>query len=161
VLRGLLGWKHTGAFLHGANSDDIAFAVSMLVKHKRPSRAFDVIAMAMHEKVPIEPVLLMQSLEAGFDPVAEGHRGGRAGVQYDLHVIFQELQTRVKAKDPKVDAERVAKLEWGYLGLLDGHPASPVVLHSILSDNPQFFVDLLGLIFRIEERAQGLKKGAH
>jgi hypothetical protein len=151
-------WKHTGAFLHEPNSEDVAFAVSMLVKHKQPPRAFDVISMAMHRKVGVDAGLIMEALEAGFDPEADSHRGGRAGVHYDLHLIFQELQTRVKAYDPKVDAERVARLEWSYLGLLDGYPASPVILHSLLRDNAQFFVDLLGLIFRSTNETEESRK---
>jgi hypothetical protein len=155
-------WKHTGAFLRGGDGDEVAFTVSMLLRHKRPSRAFDVIAMAIHRKVAADPGLLIEALEAGFDPEADdGFRGGRRGVKYDIHLMFQELQKGWEAQDPKVDSDRVAKLEWAYLGLLDGHPASPVILHWMLGEKSDFFVDLLGLIFRPtnepseEEKARG------
>jgi hypothetical protein len=45
-------------------------------------------------------------------------------------------------------AWRLAALEWGYLGLLDGHGAWPRTLHEILRTVPRFFADLLVLPFR-------------
>jgi hypothetical protein len=58
------------------------------------------------------------------------------------------LQRRAPYSGAKIDLDRLAMLEWAYLGLLDGHPASPSTLHGKLKDDPGFFVDVLGLAFR-------------
>ena len=39
-----------------------------------------------------------------------------------------------------MDLDRLAKLEWAYLGMLDGHSASPVTLQRKLRDDPEFLV---------------------
>ncbi len=51
-----------------------------------------------------------------------------------------------------MDRDRLATLEWAYLGLLDGRPASPVTLHAKLKADPEFFVAVLGLVFRPKHR---------
>jgi transcriptional regulator with XRE-family HTH domain len=140
-------WKYTPALFRGADGDEVTLAVSMLLAHKRPSPAFHVLRMAIHEKAALEPSLLMDALEAGLDPEADDRGKGRRGnFKYDLHLLFQELQKGVKGQDARVDRDRLARLEWAYLGLLNGHPASPVTLHARLRDNPDFFVEVLGLI---------------
>ncbi len=74
-------------------------------------------------------------------------------------MLIQELQARVEQKDPGVDLSRLARLEWAYLGFLDGHPTCPVTLHAKLRDDPDFFVEVLGLIFRPKnEPAEGSKE---
>jgi hypothetical protein len=51
-------------------------------------------------------------------------------------------------KDSGVDESRVAAVEWGYQVLLDGTPASPVILHRMLQRKPEFFAEVLGAIYR-------------
>lgn len=150
-------WRHARGFVRGTDASETAFAVSMFLRHKRPAAAFDVIGMALHQKTPLEPALLLEALEAARDPRADEREVGRHGV-HDIHLIFQELQRRVKVKEPEVNPERVARLEWAYLNLLNGRPASPEVLHSMLRDNADFFVDLLGLIFRSRHEPDDARK---
>jgi hypothetical protein len=50
-----------------------------------------------------------------------------------------------------LDLSRVARIEWGYLHLLDGYPASPETLHELLSNNPELFIEFLGLVFQSGE----------
>ena len=57
-----------------------------------------------------------------------------------------------------MDRERLGGLEWAYLGLLDGHSASPVTLHAKLKDDPEFFVDVLGLVFRSKNESLDVEK---
>jgi hypothetical protein len=91
----------------------------------------------------------MDALEAGLKgPVTDSERSTIEHKQYHLVKLLQWLQGGVKRKDHGFDPSRVARLEWGYLGLLDGHPASPDTLHAMLTSDPECFVNLLGLIFR-------------
>ena len=153
-------WSNTPPFTRGEDGDEARDAIAMLLRHKRPSAAFRVLRMALHHKAALEPSLLMDVLETWFAADADAREPGRRqGVKYEIHLLFQELQRGVEQKDPRVDLNRLAKLEWAYLGLLDGHPASPVTLHGLLRDEPGFFVDVLGLIFRPKnELAEGSKE---
>ncbi len=47
-------------------------------------------------------------------------------------------------------------LTWG---LLDGHPVSPVTLHKLLREDPGFFVEILGLIFRPRDESAEAVRG--
>ena len=155
-------WSNTPPLplTRGEDGNEARYAVAMLLKHKKAGAAFHVLRMALHQKATLEPSLLMDALETWRDPDADAREPGRRqGVKYNIHLLFQELQRGVEQKDPSVDLNRLAKLEWDYLGLLDGHPASPVTLHGRLREEPEFFVDVLGLIFRPKnEPAEGGKE---
>ena len=62
--------------------------------------------------------------------------------------LIEELQVRQKQGDPTVDLHRLARLEWIYLDLLDGHPVSAQTFRKLLQDNPEYFINLLSLIYR-------------
>jgi transcriptional regulator with XRE-family HTH domain len=142
-------WRNTGDYSRSTNPEEIGGAVSMLLKYHRPFHACFVLRMAPHNKCAIQPGLVMDVLEAGLKgPVADSDRAVIEHEPYHLLELVQELQKGVKRKDPAFDPMRVAKLEYGYLGLFDGHPASPDTLHGMLKNDPTFFVDLLHLIFR-------------
>jgi hypothetical protein len=97
--------------------------------------------MALHNKVGVRPELVMDTLDAASRSTDE-KPGNDVG--YDIHALFQHLQSNAVESDKA----RLAQLEWSYLELLNGHPASPVTLHDALSAEPKFFADILTLIFR-------------
>lgn len=152
-------WRNTPALFRGGDGDEAAFAVSNLLEHKRPSPAFNVLRVAIHQNANLEPSLLMDALDAWLDPEADSREPGRRwGDMYDIHRFFLQLQKGVREKDLRVDRDRLARLEGAYLGLLDGRQASPVTLHAMLRDNPEFFVELLGLIFRPKNEPEEARK---
>ena len=129
-------------------------AVEMLLKHKRPAAAVFALMMALPHISALEPDLLMDALESGARTPAQMHN-----VVYGIPPLIQELQRRREQGDPGVDLLRLARLESSYLGLLDGHPASPTTLHKLLRDEPTFFVEVLGMIFRPRnEAAEAVKE---
>jgi hypothetical protein len=51
--------------------------------------------------------------------------------------------------DPSVNQDLLAKIEWAYIPLLDGHfGVFPKLLHSRLAEDPDFFCDVIQLIFK-------------
>jgi transcriptional regulator with XRE-family HTH domain len=140
-------WRHVWPYTRGADGDEATFAAEMFIWHGRASAAFTVLQMALHQRAAIQPSLLMDALEAWIESrtrAGEGHQG----VSFQIQLLFQELQRRAADSAAPIGLDRLAMLEWAYLGLLDGHPASPVTLHAKLKDDPGFFVDVLGLVFR-------------
>ena len=50
--------------------------------------------------------------------------------------LFQQLQRGAREHDSHVDVQRLVRLEWQYLGLLDGQLASPATLYRMLQSDP-------------------------
>jgi transcriptional regulator with XRE-family HTH domain len=140
-------WNNPPIFPRGEEGDDASYAVTMLLRHKRPFQAFLVLQTALHRNVRIESSLFMNAIETWLETGAGGV-GRIQGLEFLVLSLFQELQKRVEQKDPGVDRNGLAKLEWACLDLLDGHPTSPVTLHGLLQDDAEFFVQVLGLIYR-------------
>jgi transcriptional regulator with XRE-family HTH domain len=143
-------WEHTPPhYTRDGKDDEARQAIGMLLTHKRPAAAIHVIRMALHDKQKIESGLLMDALEGWLGWATNAKMPDQLhGSKYDLHLVFQALQQGAQREDSSVEIQRLARLEWGFLSLLDGHPASPVTLHGLLRDEPDFFVQVLGLIFR-------------
>ena len=99
--------------------------------------------MAMPSKEAIASKLFMDALEPG-----ERQPAQMQNVVYMLPRLIEELQVRQKQGDPTVDIHRLARIEWIYLDLLDGHPVSAQTFRNLLRDNPEYFVNLLSLIYR-------------
>ncbi len=141
-------WGNTRAFFRSCDADEVVFSVTTLIKHERPSAAFDILRMAIHDKLEISPQLLMDALDLWNRPGAEDKEPSPRRIdRHEIHLLFQQLQKGLQSGDPRVDRDRLGSLEWRYLGILDGHPTSPATLHTMLRDNPGFFVEVLGLVF--------------
>ncbi len=122
---------------------EVTHAVEMLLKYQGPAEAAFVLTMAMPRKEAIASKLFMDVLEAG-----ERQPAQMKNAVYMIPRLIEELQSRQKQGDPTVDLHRLARLEWIYLDLLDGHPVYPKTFRNLLRDNPEYFIDLLSLIYR-------------
>ena len=52
--------------------------------------------------------------------------------------------------DSECDQGRVARLEWSLMPVLSWHRRSPDALHQLLAEDPEFFVEMLSLVYRAE-----------
>lgn len=141
-------WSWTPDFCRNASTEDVEYAVSMLLKYNRPFQAVQVLDMALHNSNQLNSTLLMDTLEAGLNSCVK-KRSEEAELNhanYEIQRLFERLQS-----DPNVDIQRLAALEWSYLSLLNGHSASAKTLHRRLRTEPGFFADLLRLIFRSDK----------
>jgi hypothetical protein len=138
-------WSRVHGFYRNATKDDVEYSVSMLLKHHRPFQAVRILQMALRQHCEVEPSLIIETLDTGLKPREEGELEATVSnhISYSIQYLFEWLQS-----DRNVDTQRLAALEWGYLGLLDGHGASPKALHGWLQRDPQLFVNLLSVIFR-------------
>jgi hypothetical protein len=142
-------WQHAGAYLRGDNLGDDLYAIRKLLEHERASAAFHVIRMALHHKHALQPALLMDVLEGWLDvEMPKGDARSIEGVKYDIDLVFKELHKAASQDASAAGMDRLARLEWRCLALLDGYPSSPIVLHRRLQEDAAFFVDLLALCFR-------------
>ncbi|MFO0840893.1 MAG: helix-turn-helix transcriptional regulator [Gemmataceae bacterium] len=146
-------WRECNAFPHDKSREGISFVASELVRHRLAPKACWFLGMALHEPNVVEPALIMDALEALADLPPDMDRPFR-DIHYRVHQLFQELQRGVRAGDPRIDRTRVARLEWQLLELLDGHPAEPETLHTMLSEDPQFLVGIIEMIYRPEDHPE-------
>jgi hypothetical protein len=134
----------------------VGTAVSRLLEYGRPFQACFVIGMARHQKCEVDSELILRVLEAPLTvPLAEPECEGLGNRRHFLVELIQHVQNEVDRKGSGVDAPRVARLEFAYLRLLNGHPATPRVLHNLLKTNPEHFVGLLEVIYRSKDSDQG------
>jgi transcriptional regulator with XRE-family HTH domain len=148
-------WSHVRDIYHGRDPRDVAFAVSMLLRYQ-PLQAIDVLAMAIHQKIDVDQILVLDALERALESKSDAKRWRQ--VRYDVHQLFMWLQTKLCEGDAKIDEHRLATLEWRYLGLLNGHPAFPLTLYRMLERKPDFFAELLRLAYWSEDETRDSQK---
>ena len=108
--------------------------------------------MALYGGCEIEPDLVMTTLET-----LESYLNGQNRVspedvadKYEIQELFKYLQN-----SQDTDTNRLAKLEWAYLGLLDEYSgSSPVTLEKSLHQNAEFFCQLIQMIFRSDKEPE-------
>ena len=84
-------------FPRGEEANDASYAVAMLLSHKRPSAALELLRTAIHHKVALETSLLMDAIETWLEPLADaGEPDRRRSARQDILLVFQELQRRVE-----------------------------------------------------------------
>ncbi|MCK4814385.1 hypothetical protein KA005_01335, partial [bacterium] len=136
-----LYWKKVNVWPY-YDTDNIYYAVDKLLTYQRPLSAVDCLDQLLHEKKELDvecavKVLLM---------AVATEEPSKAMDSYSITNIIKHLQER---KDV-LDDDRF-KIEWAYLPLLNrisGGETTPKYLEGRLSSDPEFFCEILRLIFR-------------
>jgi hypothetical protein len=68
-------------------------------------------------------------------------------IGYDLSRLMEIVR-----QSSDIDQLRVAKLEWYFMPLLENYGGGPAILNEELSRDPNFFVELIQLIFRSDSQ---------
>jgi hypothetical protein len=142
-------WDEVPANYIEPKKEDVEYAALKLVEYNRPVRAIDLLNTALFRKCDLSSSTLMNALDAGLDSWQDEKNREPIpnDIWYDVQQLIKKLQDDSK-DDPNFDIRRLASLEWGYLGFLDGHGVSPATLHKSLQTNPSFFAEILGMIYR-------------
>jgi hypothetical protein len=150
-------WQNIYPNFYNIPTEDKVWGLEMLMKHGRFFSAIDICSHFVEEF----PTNLLAELlknaateEASEPPRFKG---------YDIEIIFEAIDKR---KD--LEKSILINLEWLYLPLLDsyGTRRNPKVLEEELSRSPEFFVDVLKLIYipkdkeRVKEERKGLSDEA-
>lgn len=119
-------------------------AVARLIGHARLPVALDLIALYTQEgRLPVPPTMAADVLER----VAKGPLALDLDWASLAHGIAEVL-TCLEASG-EVEEDRLAKLEWAFLLLLE-YERRPVRLYLELAHDPEFFVQILGFAFKAE-----------
>ncbi|MHA2938396.1 hypothetical protein ACXJY6_08865 [Vibrio sp. RC27] len=147
-------WDRADAWLKGADNyywtktpangyqtdDDLHNAIEKLIVHERPRAAVDCLGKLRFDKKPINSELCIRALLAGVSSKEPPHTLD----QHNIIELIKHLQS-----NPDVDETGLFRVEWAYLSLLDGfHDATPTLLENKLANEPNFFCELIQLVYR-------------
>lgn len=136
-----LYWSRVPAF-GLPNRDTSEYAAMKLIEYGRPHVAIDFIGLYTDEEGPAVSVpVIAQALEKLLDILPE-IAIDLSSIGYDITRLLRRL-----AVSDEIDESRVAALEWAYLPIIKNY-GSPKVLHRELSRNPEFFVQVVSLVYK-------------
>lgn len=120
--------------------DDLLHAIDKLIEVARPQVAIDCLYVRIHKQLPLDSERTTKALLAAFST-------GEATKNIDSYHITELI--KALQNDPKTDQDGLFRVEWAYLPLLNDHQGgSPTLLEGKLADEPDFFCEVIRLIFR-------------
>lgn len=142
-------WSRTGADAYQDNGD-LAIAIEKLIEHGRPHAAINCLDRMRHGKQSINVGQCVRALLATLSSSEPTY----AMDGYHIVELIKFLQS-----EPSVAQEDLFKVEWAYLPLLDSHSeAAPKLLESRLASDPEFFCEVIRLIYRSKKEDQPSKE---
>jgi len=132
-------WSRTSAFLLDVK-EDVSFVADKLIKYGRPNIALRCLARVVRSKNEIDSALCVRVLLEALNSEEPSHIVQR----YDMVELIKHLQL---ADD--ISGDDLFKVEWAYLPLLTQlNGNKPAFLHQKLADEPDFFCEVIRLIYR-------------
>jgi hypothetical protein len=142
-------WSRTDANVYQADGE-LRIPIEKLTQYGRPHSAIDCLYKMLHDKMPIDVnqcvnVLL---LATSSNELARSRDG------YHIIELIKYLQS-----DPSVNKDDLFKIEWAYLPLLDVNMGiEPKVLESRLASDPDFFCEVIRLVYRSKNESEAKKE---
>lgn len=134
-------WIRTSANSYDTN-DGLDYAVEKLIQYGRPRTALNCINKLIYDKKPISNDVCIRALMAAIN----SNEPENTLDQHNIIELIKHLQL-----DPSIDEADLFRVEWAYLPLLDGYSgAKPTLLEHKLAGDPNFFCELIQLIYRSE-----------
>lgn len=129
---------------------DFAIAIEKLIEHGRPHAAIDCLDRQRHEKLQIDSNQCVRALLAALSSDEPSY----AMDGYHIVELIKFLQT-----EPSVNQDDLFMVEWAYVPLLDGHRGViPKILEGRLASDPEFFCELIRLIYRSKNEDHPLRE---
>jgi hypothetical protein len=114
--------------------------VDKLLDADRPHAAIDCLYYRLYEKMPFDGVRTVRALLDAVSAREPGHT-------MDFHQITELI--KALQNDSQTDQNDLFTVEWAYLQVLDRHrDVEPKLLETRLSTQPDFFCEVIRLIFR-------------
>lgn len=136
-------WKAVPGNPWQESEDKLTLAIERFLEVDRPRGAFLCLYRIAAGKKPFSAELGMRVLLAAVESESEKI----SLQQHNLVTVIKALQ-----RDPNADRNELFKVEWAYVEVLDHQFGGvPQTLEQRLADDPGFFIELIGLIFRSEK----------
>jgi hypothetical protein len=132
-------WNKTNANPYETETG-LDLAIDQLIQHGRPHTALRCVNRMLHDKQPFDGGRAVRALLAAL----KSSEGTYSMDAYETVEIIKALQD-----DPDTSPDELFQVEWAYLPLLDRHnDASPKLLERRLATEPEFFCEVIRLVFR-------------
>ncbi|MFQ5716594.1 MAG: hypothetical protein ACE5GQ_05780 [Nitrospinales bacterium] len=136
---GLEYWSKVSVNPYEAENE-LHLAIDKLIDHGRPNAAIACLNKIVHDKQPLDQD---RAIKALLSAVSTTEHVKSMDV-YHIVEIIKALQD-----DPTTNPDDLFNIEWAYLPLLDGHHGgSPKLLEQRLASDPNFFCEVIRLIYR-------------
>jgi hypothetical protein len=134
-------WRRVRNYKVGEN--DLELAARKLLEHGRPYTAIALISFHGGRK-RASPMLVADALEAVVRTSPDDDEP-LGSLSYRVSELLDDLE-----ESGAIEERRLAFLEWALLPLLEQHERPPRLLHRELARNPDFFAEIIALVFRAE-----------
>lgn len=142
-------WTRTSANPYQADGD-LHIAIEKLIEYGRPHVAIDCLNKMLNDQHLIDTNQCIRALLAALsssEPTSVKDSD-------NIVELIKYLQT-----DPSVDQEDLFRVEWAYLPLLNRQRgAAPKLLETKLANDPEFFCEVIRLIYRSKNDDQPTKE---
>lgn len=126
-------------------SEDLERAVAKLIEHGRPYDAIGILSLQKHrDRSALSAPTIIRAIESALR-VTPDARADWSSIVHDLTELLDALES-----SGEVEEERLAALEWASLPLVERR-RRPKVLHRELSRNPDFFIEVMTLVYKAED----------
>lgn len=133
-------WQRVHPQPYGPHQPHLVEAVEKFLLHERPLSALVCLNRLAHQKADFTPELAVRALMDGLKELPSG---------FNHHAVLELIQWL--QDNPKTNPDDLFRVEWAYLPLLDHHfDRSPKVLEKRLAERPEFFCELISVVFRPE-----------
>ncbi|MFZ3060416.1 MAG: hypothetical protein WA102_11865 [Candidatus Methanoperedens sp.] len=142
-------WVRTSANPYDTDGG-IGAAIDKLIEYGRPHVAINCLHRMLHDKRPLDKARSVKALLAAISSAEPSYSMDA----YQIVEIIKALQD-----DSGTDPDDLFKVEWTYLPLLDQHSgASPKLLENRLASDPEFFCEVIRLIYRSKKEDKSEKE---
>lgn len=138
-------WTRTDANIYQSDGD-VVFAIEKLIEHGRPHAAINCLTSMRYDKQAVDTNQCVRALLEALSSKEPNYTMDR----YHIVELIKYLQT-----EPSVNQDDLFRVEWAYVPLLDSQSgATPQVLESRLANDPEFFCEVIRLIYRSKKEDQ-------
>ena len=143
-------WRRVGARKRDCEPNDVEFIANKFLSAARPVSTIDFLESCIRSEQKPKCELVVTALEhaIGIGGNKESTEKVNDAVVYAVQQLIGYLQKHIASTE--IPTQRLATIEWRYLEFLKYSEVIPRTLFSVLADEPQFFVDLIQLMFRSE-----------
>ncbi|MGI9346247.1 MAG: hypothetical protein ACR2PW_08290, partial [Gammaproteobacteria bacterium] len=137
-------WTRTNAYAYYADGD-LTHAIEKLIEYGRPHATILCLHTMLNDKQPIDRDLCVRALLLAAPSYA-------AGDEYHIVELIKFLQA-----EPSVNQDALFEVEWAYVALLNSpnySDAEPQLLESRLASDPEFFCEVIRLMYRSTKEHQ-------
>jgi len=143
-------WSRVGVNPYQAK-DNLILAIDKLIKYNRPNASIRCLYRMLRDRKPLDKPRAIKALLEAVSSMEPVH-------QMRIHDTIEII--RALQDDPETDQNDLSNIEWAYLSLLTRHRknVSPKLLGQKLASEPDFFCEVIRLLYRSENETESDKE---